>query len=153
MFERDKKLFEDFPELYRGKNDNSRDNRVVGGLEINEGWYDLVYDLSEDIIEYCEENDHEIPKVFQVKEKFGGLRFYFESGDIDEEIYDIVNKAEHKSYQTCEVCGEEGVLCERKEGHWLKTLCEEHSEELGYRPTNSKLKKQVTGENIEDLTD
>lgn len=112
-----------FPELYED---------TVRGLEINEGWYELVFKLSEKVVEYCIENEHEIPTVFVVKEKFGGLRFSLTKHDVDEELFDIINKFCEKSYKICEVCGNEGTLMERKGSKWVKTLCEKHSEEMGY---------------------
>lgn len=64
-----------------------------------------------------------IPQVvaIQVKEKFGGLRFYFSGGD--DYIDGIVDMAESMSYRTCEECGAPGTATE---GGWIRTLCEEH---------------------------
>lgn len=59
------------------------------------------------------------PKAVQVKEKFGGLRFYMTSGN--DEIYDLIGEAEAKSYKTCEECGEPG---EEKPMSWIRTLCD-----------------------------
>lgn len=42
-------------------------------------------------------------RVDQVKEKFGGLRFYYHGGD--DEISGMVRLAESLSYRTCEYCG------------------------------------------------
>ena len=57
--------------------------------------------------------------VVQVKEKFGGLRFYV---DHSTDMYNLlVSRAEADSLTICERCGaREGVTCE---GGWLKTLC------------------------------
>lgn len=65
----------------------------------------------------------EIPQVVaeQVKEKFGGLRFYYRGGD--EYIEGLVAMAESMSYVTCEVCGSPG---KRNSGGWIRTLCGEH---------------------------
>lgn len=64
-----------------------------------------------------------VPQVvaIQVKEKFGGLRFYFSGGD--DYIDGIVDMAESMSYRTCEKCGAPGTATE---GGWIQTLCEEH---------------------------
>ena len=58
--------------------------------------------------------------VYQVKEKFGGLRFYIEAGS--EEIHQRILQAERRSYLTCEECGRPGLP--NREG-WIRTLCEE----------------------------
>ena len=43
-------------------------------------------------------------QVFQVKEKFGGLRWY-DNGN-SEKVAEIIIKYTHLSYRTCAVCGE-----------------------------------------------
>ena len=58
-------------------------------------------------------------QVHQVKEKFGGLRFYV-SGATKEE-YAIITKAEHMSEETCEDCGKPATM--KKSGNWLMCLC------------------------------
>ena len=63
--------------------------------------------------------------VMQVKEKFGGLRFYV--GGASREFFDAIDAAEKESYLTCEICGEPGKL--RQDLGWLLTLCEKHHEE------------------------
>ena len=59
--------------------------------------------------------------AIQVKEKFGGLRFYFSGGD--DFIDGVVALAESMSYRTCEVCGAPGTS--NSEGY-IQTLCETH---------------------------
>lgn len=63
----------------------------------------------------------------QVKEKFGGLRFYYNGGD--DYIRGVVGMAEEMSYRTCEVCGSPGKL---RRGGWYRTLCDTHAKESGY---------------------
>jgi hypothetical protein len=63
------------------------------------------------------------PKAVQVKEKFGGLRFYMTY--YVEEIEKLIDEAESKSYQTCERCGAPG---KSREGGWILTLCDECEE-------------------------
>jgi hypothetical protein len=57
-------------------------------------------------------------RLAQVKEKFGGLRFY--ADDVPEAGEDLIRKAEGDSYHICEECGEPGKL--RAKG-WWKTRC------------------------------
>lgn len=66
--------------------------------------------------------------VMQVKEKFGGLRFYIGCGS--SEIFDRIDQAEDESLKTCEACGRPGEL--RSNGGWLKTLCPHCAQEQGY---------------------
>lgn len=60
--------------------------------------------------------------ILQVKEKFGGLRFYI--GAANDKIFDRISQAEVDSYKICEECGQPGVL---RGGGWLRTLCEGHA--------------------------
>ena len=62
--------------------------------------------------------------VDQIKEKFGGLRFYYQFGD--DTISGMVNMAESWAARTCEQCGNIG---ERRSGGWVRTLCDEHEAE------------------------
>lgn len=66
-----------------------------------------------------------IPQVVacQIKEKFGTLRFYYDGGD--EYIHGLVAMAESMSEVTCEKCGSPGKIIP---GGWLKTLCDQHSQ-------------------------
>ena len=59
--------------------------------------------------------------AIQVKEKFGGLRFYFNGGD--SYIDGVVDMAENMSYVTCEVCGNAGKA---ENNGWVRTRCNEH---------------------------
>lgn len=76
-------------------------------IECGDGWYNIIEKLCYDIQSYVDCNiDHSIleqPKVVQVKEKFGGLRFYCH--DCDQYIRGIISVAESSSYKICEVCG------------------------------------------------
>ena len=51
--------------------------------------------------------------IFQIKEKFGGLRFYSTVG---------MGDIEDQSYFICEECGKPGTL---RDTGWWKTLCDE----------------------------
>lgn len=76
--------------------------------------------------------------VLQVKEKFGGLRFYV--GGVSEEYFDMVHAfidaMAAYSYRVCEECGIRNKHCREgdktytpvkvtTEGGWLFTLCEQ----------------------------
>jgi len=93
-------------------------------FEISEGWFPLVKNLIDELIAIGWDKN-----VTQVKEKFGGLRFYIEipteSPVEPKDIYKIISKYEKLSYYTCEKCGNEGKL--RTNG-WHTTLCDEHNE-------------------------
>lgn len=66
--------------------------------------------------------------VVQIKEKFGGLRFYYDGGD--DQIQGMVTMAELWAHRTCEKCGNRG---EQREGGWIRTLCDVHEAEYQKR--------------------
>ena len=87
--------------------------------ECGEGWRQLIDPLLLEL-------DRRGGEIYQIKEKFGGLRFYYGNSNQDEGFYQQVCKAEELSYKTCEECGEPGKL---RGGGWVKTLCDKHDEE------------------------
>jgi hypothetical protein len=69
----------------------------------------------------------ELPTIVDVKEKFGGLRFYVDGGDDKLDRYVVF--AESMSNRVCEECGAPG---RHTSGGWIKTLCKEHAKIKGY---------------------
>ena len=121
-----RRLQSQFPMLYRdlGRNDTS----MFYGLGVGDGWFDLLWKLSEDL----EKLDPALV-ASQVKEKFGTLRFYLvqsdlemrhEAGDIfsfapqskDERVRERIRLAEKQSAGICERCGAPGKL--HQGGYW-----------------------------------
>lgn len=72
--------------------------------------------------------------VQQIKEKFGGLRFYTHGGD--DATHGMINLADHLSFGMCEECGNRG---ERRSGGWIKTLCDQHHVKRSLSADNMKL--------------
>lgn len=69
--------------------------------------------------------------INQIKEKFGGLRFYYQGGD--DHISGMVTMVEVWAGHTCEKCGDKGT---RRQGGWVRTLCDEHEAEYQARKQN-----------------
>jgi hypothetical protein len=84
--------------------------------DIDEGWYQLVLDLNEALAKI--EPDYEI---YQVKEKFGGLRYY--TSVTDDLAHKLIKVAEAASYRICERCGKPG---RERNDKWIRVLCDEH---------------------------
>jgi hypothetical protein len=94
------------------------------GFEHGDGWFDIVWGLCEDIEPLVKKLEQEIGcqfEVQQVKEKFGGLRFYVNHANDD--ICRRIETAIKESFRTCEVCGQRGEL---RGELCIRTLCEEH---------------------------
>ena len=69
----------------------------------------------------------EIPIMKQIREKFGGLRFYMDGGTGAH--WDIVDAAEAMSYYVCEQCGTMKNVKLYTKG-WHRTLCIDHAPAL-----------------------
>jgi hypothetical protein len=128
----EKKLSEKYPILYRYTSEKTKPLiPMIFGFECGDGWYNIIDKLSAEIEKYNKvvmesdiPEDDKYPVIaFQVKEKFGGLRFYV--GGAPEFIHELITKAENESYEVCENCGiKDGVETEASKGHyWIKTLC------------------------------
>ncbi len=116
------KLIEIYPELYADPypESDSKHSMQWGGFETNNGWYNLLDKLSKKISEHLKKNPIEGFYVQQVKEKFGGLRYYTSS--YDEVIEKMITEAEHEADDTCEKCGSREDV-KRRGGGWIVTWC------------------------------
>ncbi|MFD9826391.1 hypothetical protein ACFWXB_02845 [Tsukamurella tyrosinosolvens] len=87
-------------------------------LDIGPGWYPIIVALDRALSAI--DPDYQL---VQVKEKFGGLRYYVEfEPDRARSGFDaLIREAELRSERTCEVCGAEGGPAHR--GSWVRTLC------------------------------
>lgn len=97
------------------------------GFQCADGWFILIWKLCEKLEPLVAEWERMTGshfEVLQVKEKFGGLRFYTSGGN--EEIHGCIRAAELKSLCTCEECGKLGRLRKRIHG----TLCDTCMAEL-----------------------
>ena len=102
------------------------------GITCGDGWFDILWDLSESIqglLNNLSKEEQDLFAVEQVKEKFGGLRYYYEAPkSIDGKIDKLVRDAEIKAYQTCEWCGASGK--NEAYGGWMTTLCDKCRDKL-----------------------
>ncbi|SEG68633.1 hypothetical protein SAMN04489712_1098 [Thermomonospora echinospora] len=107
--------------------------------EVGRGWHPLLLRLHEQLLAV-----NPGYRVNQVKEKYGTLRVYLVSGLLLEPYFGsgrlpdpqrsaeierenaqarrLVAAAEEESARTCEACGNPGRT---RDGHWLKTLCDD----------------------------
>lgn len=86
------------------------------------GWLDLIEELCRTLKTHMDAHPELPPiQVRQVKEKFGGLRFYYSGGDAA--CREMVASTEELSMSTCEVCGQAGTLGGER---WLSVRCLDH---------------------------
>lgn len=122
-----------------------------GGFAVGEGWFSIIDALCGMITTYVKSHNDDVdyrlqqiadgkrsesdysaelltkrqmPKIQQVKEKFGGLRFYVNT--TDKRIRHWIEFAEAMSMKVCEECGKPG---NRYGDGWIRTLCDEHEAE------------------------
>lgn len=122
------KLLDDFPRLYRNRHKTS----MQRGFECGDGWFDLIYKLSQDIEAVAREiglhpDSPEWPKCRQVKEKLGGIRFYVFNCP-NERIRALIDSAYEQSCKTCVYCGKPGELITDS------PLCPEHARQVSIDP-------------------
>ena len=130
-----KRMEKSYPKMYAGK---------YGGFAVGKGWYPIIERLSSSIQQHIEwkNKDSEVcPQVIveQIKEKFGGLRFYYQGGD--EYISGLVSMAESWAGIACEDCGGIG---KRRSGGWVRTLCDKHEDER-----NARVEEQARKDGLE----
>ena len=122
-----KKMEERFPKMFANP---------YGGFAVGTGWWPILESLCANIQNYTDWKNRSAEAgykdfkpvnqvvVAQIKEKFGGLRFYYDGGD--DMIDGMVRMAEAWADHTCEECGKPG---KSRNGGWIKTLCDEHEAE------------------------
>jgi hypothetical protein len=129
--ERDKELCERYPQIFRDRDGDPKVTLMCFGFECSDGWFEIIDALCAHIQQHMnhhrakkhmtvEEFDERVQvRAVQVKEKFGGLRFYVDNSD--EYVRGLISMAEALSYRTCEVCG---ALGKPRSGGWVRTLCD-----------------------------
>ena len=145
----DNYLSRKYPILYQDRHASAHKTVMCWGFSCGDGWFNIINNLSKFLsapylyavdnyefakahnfsAERIEKAREEVeflrkthPVAIQVKEKFGGLRFYLKNST--PEIDKAVQLAETMSYNTCEVCGKRGT---RRDTSWIRTLCNEHA--------------------------
>lgn len=116
----EKRMKERFPKMF---------SQPYGGFAVGPGWWPVLEALCGQIQHHCDQKEKQgnfIPQVtvMQIKEKFGGLRFYYDGGD--DVVDGMVRMAESCANTACEECGAPG---QGRNGSWIKTLCDEHDAE------------------------
>ena len=107
-----------YPLLYRNLRDQS--------FECNDGWFDLVDQVSADIestaqLEGTPKTAEAWPSAGIVKNKFGSLRVQF-IRHVSDAIHEIVDEAGRQSEKICHLCGAP-ALPMLKINRWEEPLC------------------------------
>lgn len=132
-----------YPKIFQ---DYEGNRARINWYNVPKGWLPVIDILCGSIQEYIDTTWRYLPggdKIFppqatctQMKEKFGGLRFYVDGGDTH--IEGMIKMAEYMCKNTCQECGSKEDIG-RTEG-WIMTLCEK----CGVDKNNWKPYKQLT---------
>jgi hypothetical protein len=127
--ELDSYLCKTYPKLFVNRDLPMKETAMCWGFSCGDGWFNIINQLCQTIQHHIDwkNKDKEVVQqvtVDQVKEKFGGLRFYYTGGD--DYIRGVVSMAEAMASVTCEDCGNPG---EGRFDNWFRTLCDKHEEE------------------------
>ena len=117
-----KKLVEECPEMFVHftEKTNGPFYPIKFGAECGSGWDKLIEILTKMIYSYCKNNNKPFPQITQIKEKYGGLRYYVDGAS--DYIFGMISFAEDMSYYICERCGSMENVYQTK--GWIETVCE-----------------------------
>lgn len=129
-----------YPEILRDLGGDSSKTCMSwrhGGIAVGPGWMGLLDELFSFLQFHTDKNGYGQVIAVQIKEKFGGLRFYYEvEGDQKDKygyprsndfLEGAISFAEYKSYKTCKECGATGKLRGSGFKRVLCKKCEEKS--------------------------
>ena len=126
----DKQMCEAFPEIFQDRRKPMSQTCMCWGFDTGPGWYPLLYKICAQL-NVIRKVTGIYPIADQIKEKFGGLRFYYhvtgpekvEDGEIwGSIIKEIISKAEEDSYKICGSCGK-FVRHKRIDLGWVYDMC------------------------------
>lgn len=118
-------LIQKYPKIFQDYEGNPDQ---CNWLDLPKGWIPVVDKLCGSIQSYIDNTvryTKEGPKgpeqitCVQMKEKFGGLRFY--TNGHDDKIDGMITMAEYMCSNTCQICGSEQDL--GVTSHWVSVLC------------------------------
>jgi hypothetical protein len=135
-------LFEKYPKIFRQNDLPMQQTAMCWGIDTGDGWYNIIDTLCSQIQWHIKHNldkdeDPEAVNVeaTQVKEKFGGLRFYYIGGN--DFISGLACMAESMSEKTCEECGSPGT---QNDVGWIRTQCDSCREKQHLRMEEERLR-------------
>jgi hypothetical protein len=116
---------------------------VTTGFSCFMGWFPIIERFFDTVDAALAEAPYAEFDLWQVKEKFGGLRIYYVVPlpkpvvDLDTKVFreiearrkidEAYEQAGKEAARTCDVCSNEGGL--RSRNGWFATRCEEHADD------------------------
>jgi hypothetical protein len=95
-------------------------------LELGVGWFKIMGECFKAISEEKKRHPAAIFNLLQIKEKFGGLRVYYEAKpqEFRNAIMPFIDHAKDRCAETCEMCSAPGKLIN---AGWMRVACQEHT--------------------------
>jgi len=115
-------LMNKYPKIFIQRDWSPQKTSMCWGITCGNGWLYLIDKLCSKIQRHVYKNKLKQVEAIQVKEKFGGLRFYVTNST--EEILKFIYEAETESLDTCEWCGKRRDVKQTRSGY-IQTLCGE----------------------------
>ncbi len=130
------RIFKKYPKIFRQKDLTIQESCMPWGLDIGYGWMPLI-DLVCSYTQNCIDEYKLLQlEATQVKEKYGGLRFYYswvgnkkmtdEQNKYIDRIESLISDAEYISNYICERCGTMIGVFQTK--GWITTICKKCAE-------------------------
>lgn len=130
--ELDNLLVQKYPKIFRDRDGSMQETCMCWGFEHGDGWFEILDATCFNIQSHVDwkrrqhpelsdeefDQEHQVVAA-QVKEKFGGLRFYVDN--CDDYVRGVIVMAESMSCRICEDCGSLG---KKRSGGWIRTLCD-----------------------------
>lgn len=138
--EYNKNLLEKYPWLtpyneWTGKPHENYNYEYTWADDIPRGWRlafgdQMIKELDQLLKKYNLENEY---RIVQIKEKFGGLRWYDDGFSEEgwEEYKAWLNKYEDLSFKTCMTCGKPAIGFTKG---WITPLCKDCMKDMPYDP-------------------
>ena len=133
--EKQQYLYDKYPQIF-GKVDEQT-SPMSYGIGVGDGWFQLVLEICE-LLEQVRQRTGIVYRADQIKEKFGGLRFYCSDdrrllpmtpdrrAKWNKLVSEFIMKKSFQSESICESCGGDGTMTS---GGWKKCLCERCNED------------------------
>lgn len=97
-------LYLAFPALYRGRTKPITESLMCFGFECDDGWYQVLYDFSQELTDYLLLRSELDVEVVQIKSKFDTLRIRLNYRDAS--IDEIIERACQRADFICEATGD-----------------------------------------------
>ena len=119
--EAEQRIIKKYPKIFKQVHGKITETAMSWGIDCGFGWMGLIDGLCYQLQWDIDHNKQPQLEAAQVKEKFGGLRFYTNtSTDRQDGMIDL---AEYLSNFICEWCGTTDTNSVIQTKGWVKTIC------------------------------